>query len=142
MTALLRQVTIFIPLMDSLRGSSVKVGTIQRRLAWPLRKDDPHELCSYPPWNRSTLRWSQPADPASHNNRNNNNNNNNNDNNNNAKYSNNNSSNSNSIASAPTEQKKCEIASPAGELSDRTPDLQAHAIIYSIIYIYIVYIYI
>ena len=26
--------------MDSLRGSSVKVGTIQRRLAWPLRKDD------------------------------------------------------------------------------------------------------
>ena len=26
--------------MDSLRGSSVKIGTIQRRLAWPLRKDD------------------------------------------------------------------------------------------------------
>ena len=26
--------------MDSLRGSSVKVGTIQRILAWPLRKDD------------------------------------------------------------------------------------------------------
>ena len=25
---------------DSLRGSSVKIGTIQRRLAWPLRKDD------------------------------------------------------------------------------------------------------
>ena len=28
---------------DSLRGSSVKVGTIQRRLAWPLRKDDMHK---------------------------------------------------------------------------------------------------
>ena len=26
--------------LDSLRGSSVKIGTIQRRLAWPLRKDD------------------------------------------------------------------------------------------------------
>ena len=26
--------------MDSLWGSSVKIGTIQRRLAWPLRKDD------------------------------------------------------------------------------------------------------
>ena len=25
---------------DSLRGSSVKIGTTQRRLAWPLRKDD------------------------------------------------------------------------------------------------------
>ena len=29
-------------LSDSLRGSSVKIGTIQRRLAWPLRKDDTH----------------------------------------------------------------------------------------------------
>ena len=28
---------------DSLRGSSVKIGTIQRRLAWPLRKDATHE---------------------------------------------------------------------------------------------------
>ena len=27
---------------DSLRGSSVKIGTIQRRLAWPMRKDDTH----------------------------------------------------------------------------------------------------
>ena len=27
---------------DSLRGSSVKIGTIQRGLAWPLRKDDAH----------------------------------------------------------------------------------------------------
>ncbi len=41
---------------DSLRGSSVKIGTIQRRLAWPLRKDDTHKsrsvnmffvLCSF-----------------------------------------------------------------------------------------------
>ena len=29
--------------MDSLRGSSIKIGTIQRRLAWPLRKDDAHK---------------------------------------------------------------------------------------------------
>ena len=29
--------------MDSLRGSSVKIGTIQRKLAWPLRKDDTHK---------------------------------------------------------------------------------------------------
>ena len=27
---------------DSLRRSSVKLGTIQRILAWPLRKDDTH----------------------------------------------------------------------------------------------------
>ena len=27
---------------DSLRGSSVNIGTMQRRLAWPLRKDDTH----------------------------------------------------------------------------------------------------
>ena len=30
-------------LRNSLRGSSVKIGTIQRRLAWPLRKDDTHK---------------------------------------------------------------------------------------------------
>ena len=30
-------------LTDSLQGSSVKIGTIQRRLAWPLLKDDTHE---------------------------------------------------------------------------------------------------
>ena len=30
-------------MMDSLRGSSVKLGTIQRKLAWPLRKDDAHK---------------------------------------------------------------------------------------------------
>ena len=29
--------------MDSLQGSSDKIGTIQRRLAWPLRKDDTHK---------------------------------------------------------------------------------------------------
>ena len=32
-----------MPFLDSLRGSSVKIGTIQRRLAWPLRKDDTHK---------------------------------------------------------------------------------------------------
>ena len=32
-----------VTLSDSLRGSSVKIGTIQRRLAWPLRKDDTHK---------------------------------------------------------------------------------------------------
>ena len=30
-------------ILDSLRGSSVKIGTIQRRLAWPLRKEDTHK---------------------------------------------------------------------------------------------------
>ena len=29
--------------VDSLRGSSVKIGMIQRILAWPLRKDDTHK---------------------------------------------------------------------------------------------------
>jgi len=29
--------------VDSLRGSSVRIGTMQRRLAWPLRKDDTHK---------------------------------------------------------------------------------------------------
>ena len=29
--------------VDLLRESSVKIGTIQRRLAWPLRKDDTHK---------------------------------------------------------------------------------------------------
>ena len=32
-----------LKLVDSFRGSSVKIGTIQRRLAWPLRKDDTHK---------------------------------------------------------------------------------------------------
>ena len=35
-------------LSDSLRGSSDKIGTIQRRLAWPLRKDDTRESRSVP----------------------------------------------------------------------------------------------
>ena len=30
-------------LLDSLRGSSVDIGAIQRRLAWPLPKDDTHK---------------------------------------------------------------------------------------------------
>ena len=33
----------FITSLDSLRGSSVKIGTIQKRLAWPLHKDDTHK---------------------------------------------------------------------------------------------------
>ena len=28
---------------DSLRGSSANIGAMQRRLAWPLRKDDAHK---------------------------------------------------------------------------------------------------
>ena len=40
----LRRLPVALPLpLDSLRGSSVKIGTIQRRLAWPLRKDDTHK---------------------------------------------------------------------------------------------------
>ena len=31
-------------ILDSLRGSSVKIGTMQRRLAWPLRKDHTHKV--------------------------------------------------------------------------------------------------
>ena len=38
--ALVNMIAIII--LDSLRGSSVKHGTIQRILAWPLRKDDTH----------------------------------------------------------------------------------------------------
>ena len=33
--------------MDLLRESSEKIGTIQRRLAWPLRKDDTHKSRMY-----------------------------------------------------------------------------------------------
>ena len=37
--------------VDSLRGSSEKIGTIQRRLARSLRKDDTHKSRSVPfPW--------------------------------------------------------------------------------------------
>ena len=35
-------------MMDYLRGSSDKIGTIQRRLTWPLRKDDTHKSRSVP----------------------------------------------------------------------------------------------
>ena len=50
--------------LDFLLGSSVKIGTIQRRLAWPQRKDDTHksrsvnnsEHCAHPfGWKRSRL---------------------------------------------------------------------------------------
>lgn len=37
------KISIYSHNSDSLRGSSVKIGTIQRRLAWPLRKDDTHK---------------------------------------------------------------------------------------------------
>ena len=37
------RISIAIVLLDPLRRSSVKIGTIQRRLAWPLRKDDTHK---------------------------------------------------------------------------------------------------
>ena len=36
-------IIIMTILVDSLRESSVKIGTIQRILAWPLRKDDTHK---------------------------------------------------------------------------------------------------
>ena len=32
-------ICIILPCSDSLRGSSVKIGAMQRRLAWPPRKD-------------------------------------------------------------------------------------------------------
>ena len=35
-----RAILVGMILVDSLRGSSIRIGTIQRRLAWPLRKDD------------------------------------------------------------------------------------------------------
>ena len=45
---MLRPVQLLIPRQDVItqeppRWSSVKIGTIQRRLAWPLRKDDTHK---------------------------------------------------------------------------------------------------
>ena len=39
--ALQRCSTVLLHL-DFLRGSSANIGTVQRRLAWPLRKDDTH----------------------------------------------------------------------------------------------------
>ena len=35
-------------LSEPLTRSSAKIGTIQRRLAWPLRKDDTHNSRKYP----------------------------------------------------------------------------------------------
>ena len=56
--------------LDSFRGTSVKIGTIQRRLAWPLRKDDTHKsrrvddfLCVCPP---PPLLISTPPHPIPH----------------------------------------------------------------------------
>ena len=54
--------------VDSLRGSSVKIGTIQRRLAWPLRKDDTHKsrrvhnFFSHPPIHARTRSSGRQAD--------------------------------------------------------------------------------
>ena len=41
-------IKITIKTKDSLRGSSLKAGTIQRRFAWPLRKDDTHNTRGIP----------------------------------------------------------------------------------------------
>ena len=40
--------------LDSLRGSYVKIGTIQKRLAWPVRKDDTHNSRSVINLSRNT----------------------------------------------------------------------------------------
>ena len=40
---IIKLIYIHIHTGHPLRGSSVKIGTIQRRLAWPLRKDDTHK---------------------------------------------------------------------------------------------------
>ena len=48
-------------LSDSLRGSSDKIGTIQRRLAWPLRKDDTHKSRSVPSFLRAYDPLRQPS---------------------------------------------------------------------------------
>ena len=42
--------------LNSLRGSSVNIGTIQIILAWPLRKDDAHESISEDYFKKSLLR--------------------------------------------------------------------------------------
>ena len=51
--------------LDSLRGSSVEIGTIQRRLAWPLRKDDTHKSRSVNNLfvSLSLIEWKSPEDP-------------------------------------------------------------------------------
>ena len=48
--------------LDSLWGSSVKIGT-QRRLAWPLRKDDTHKTPNQ--WLAKPLRATKPAKDTS-----------------------------------------------------------------------------
>ena len=45
----------YIYVSDPLWGSSVKVGTTQRRLAWPMRKDDTHKSRSVIPTHGSFL---------------------------------------------------------------------------------------
>ena len=47
--------------MNSLWGASVKIGTMRRRLAWPLRKDDTHESISV---KRSGARPSSGTQPS------------------------------------------------------------------------------
>jgi hypothetical protein len=47
--------------LDSLRGSSVQIGTIRRRLAWPLRKDDTHKARSANNCERDALKTSTAA---------------------------------------------------------------------------------
>ena len=45
-------------LLDTFRGSSAKIGTTQRKLAWPLRRDDTHKSSSVPTlfdWNAFQL---------------------------------------------------------------------------------------
>ena len=51
---------------DSLRGSSVKIGTIQRRLAWPLRKDDTHKSRSVNNFFVNRIRASYRRRPGHH----------------------------------------------------------------------------
>ena len=54
-----------LKILDSLRGSSVKIGTIQRRLAWPLRKDDTHKSRSVNNFFLSRIRVEDgPASPG------------------------------------------------------------------------------
>ena len=56
-----------VNLLDTFRGSSAKIGTTQRRLAWPLRKDDRHKSRSVPnflPLKASCLLCSSGSDQA------------------------------------------------------------------------------
>ena len=51
-------------LVDPLRRSSVKIGTIQRRLAWPLRKDDTHKSRSVTNFSPNSTPKSQVPSPS------------------------------------------------------------------------------